>query len=100
MPGTCIIDVIGQMCTEDDCEMYFLDNMHVMVHIADGRSLTFDKEGYIVKKEFPLHLESPKVHLESPIFDQFKYFVLQDRDNPRVFSLVQEQENEAPIVLE
>ena len=33
MPGTCIIDVIGQMCTEDDCEMFFSDNMHVMVHI-------------------------------------------------------------------
>ena len=79
------------MRTEDDIEMYFTNNHHVMFTIADGRMLTFDQEGYIVEKHCSLYeSDAPKVHLESPIFDSLKYFVLQDRNNEKKFSLILE----------
>ena len=82
------------MRTDHDCEMYFTDNQHVMVNITDTRMLVFDREGYIVQKNCPLYSTAPKILLESPIFREYKYFVLQDRGDNRI-SLVQEQENQS-----
>ena len=51
LPGTSIIDLIGQMRTDSDCLMYFANNNHVMLSIAGEMILTFDKDGYIIQKD-------------------------------------------------
>lgn len=96
LPGTCIIDLLGQMRTGHDCEMFFTDNQHVMVNITDNRILVFDAEAYLVHKNCPLYSAAPQIVLESPMFRRYKYFVLQDRDDGRI-SLVQEQEDHPDV---
>ena len=81
------------MRTDNACEMYFVDDQHVMINITDEKILNFDKEGYIVEKNCPPNQTSPKIILESPIFNKIKYFVMQDIDDNKI-SLVKAIEDD------
>lgn len=66
MPGVSIIDVIGQMRIEENCNMYFANDDHVMVSLNQDRILTFDREGYVIeKKDFAMYRQHHKILLES-----------------------------------
>ena len=54
------------------------------MNIANERTLTFDKEGYIVKKDFPLYEQPHKIKTESPIFADNKFFVIKDKTTDKI----------------
>ena len=54
LPGTSIVDCLGQMRTcfnQDDVQMFFASNEHVMYSLSGQRMLTFDREAYLVEKD-------------------------------------------------
>ena len=55
MPGTAIIDVLGQMRTHNDCQLYLANEDQIMFNIEGERPLTFDKEGYVIEKNLSLY---------------------------------------------
>lgn len=68
LPGTSIIDVLGHFRVNDESNeisMYFASNEHVNVSVNKEKILTFDAEGYIIEKNFPLYKEPHTIHRES-----------------------------------
>ena len=63
------------------------------MNIANERTLTFDKEGYIVKKDFPLYEQPHKIKTESPIFADNKFFVIKDKTTDKI-AIIQEEKYE------
>ena len=105
MPGTAIIDVLGQMRTHADCQLYLsAEEQRIMFNIEDQRLLTFDNEGYVVEKNLSLYKEPIKILKESPVFNENKFLVIQrltkdENDREGQISLVHERKNKEPCII-
>ena len=105
MPGSAIIDVLGQMRTHADCQLYLSgEDQQIMFHIEDQRLLTFDNEGYVKEKNLGLYKEPIKILKESPVFDDNKFLVIRrqmkdENDREGQISLVHERKNKEPCII-
>jgi hypothetical protein len=55
LPGTNIIDILGQQRTNRESRMHFASEDQIMVNVKNERILTFDQKGYIINKEFSMY---------------------------------------------
>jgi hypothetical protein len=76
LPGSAIIDLLGQRRTGQDCRMHFVNEEHVMINIQNQRSLTFDKEGSVISKKFEMYKSPLNILRESSIISGVKFFVV------------------------
>ena len=90
-PGSSIIDVLGQSRTDYECKMYFANDDHVLVNIANEKALTFDREGYIIKSDFPIYAKKHKIKAESIFFNKNKFFVIRDMSNKKNYIVREEK---------
>lgn len=81
LSGTTIIELIGQARTDLDVKMYFSGEQQISLNIAEERMLTFDIEGYIIEKQFSENQGTLNILMETPFFENNKFFVVKDQNS-------------------